>query len=315
MKVTYGRDALEAPESGAGVTIGTFDGVHLGHRTLIAATISAARERNVPACVVTWDRHPFETLRPSSAPPLITSPERKLELLAGTGIARVAVLPFDSEFASWPPEKFVLDVLVKGLGARVVIVGDGWRFGHRAAGDVPLLARLGREFGFDAHALDLRPDAGEPVSSSRVRTAVAGGDLDTAHLLLGRPFDIDGEVVRGDARGKDLGFPTANIAPDPALVRPPRGVYACRARFEESWFAAAVNVGVNPTFGGAAPVRIEAYLLGFDGDLYGRTIRIEFLRRLRDEHRFDSADALIEQMRRDVDETRAIVDDPRLSDR
>jgi len=315
VRITYGRDALEAPANGAGVTIGTFDGVHLGHRTLIAATVSAARERNVSPCVVTWDRHPLTTLRPSAAPPLLTSPERKLELLADTGIAWAAVLPFDSEFASWPPEKFVLDVLVKGMGARVVIVGEGWRFGHRAAGDVPLLTRLGRDLGFDAHALELRPDAGGPVSSSRVRTAVAAGDLATANLLLGRPFDIDGEVVRGDARGKDLGFPTANIAPDPALVRPPRGVYACRARLDDSWFAAAVNVGVNPTFGGTDPVRIEAYLLGFDDDLYGRRLRIEFLRRLRDERRFESAGALIDQMRRDVDDTRAVVDDNRLSDR
>lgn len=307
--------ALEPPESGSVVTIGTFDGVHLGHRALIARAVSTARALNVPACAVTWDRHPLATLRPEAAPPLLTSPERRLELLEDTGLDAVAVLPFDSDFASWPPEKFVLDVLVKGLAARSVVVGDGWRFGRRAAGDVALLERLGRDLGFDAAGIDLRAADGEAVSSSRIRAAVAGGDVETAASLLGRPFDLDGEVIRGEARGKELGFPTANMAPDPSLVRPSRGVYACRARVEGSWFKAAVNVGVNPTFGEGAPLRVEAYLLDFSGDLYGSVVRIEFLERLRDERRFDSVDALVQQMGRDVAATRRLLGDRAGSDR
>lgn len=310
MKVTFGVDALEAPERGSAVTIGTFDGVHLGHRGLIAATISEARQRGLEACAVTWDRHPLQTLRPEVAPPLLTSPERKLELLEAAGLDLVAVLPFDAEFASWRPEKFVLEVLAEGLSARAVFVGEGWRFGHKAAGDVLLLTRLGQKAGFGTAAVGLHAAGGGPVSSSRIRKAIAEGDVETAQSLLGRAFDIDGDVIKGSARGKALGFPTANIAPDALLVRPATGVYACRARLEQSWFVAAVNVGVNPTFGDGAPVRIEAYLLDFSGDLYGRRLRIEFLRRLRDELRFESVDSLVDQMARDVEETRAFVGDP-----
>lgn len=310
MKVALGVEALEPPASGTAVTIGTFDGVHLGHRALIAATISAARERGLASCAVTWDRHPLQTLRPEAAPPLLTSPERKIELLEETGLDALAVLPFDREFSSWPPEKFVAEVLVRGLRARVVLVGEGWRFGHKAAGDVPLLVRLGDELGFEALAVDLHASGDEATSSSRIRAAVAAGKLDEAAALLGRRFDLDGVVTEGDARGKGMGFPTANVVPDPAVVRPPVGVYACRARVGKSWLAAAVNLGVNPTFGEGTPVRIEAHLLDFTGDLYGSSLRVEFVRRLRDERRFDTVGELVEQIGRDVEETRRVVGEP-----
>ncbi|MDQ3953513.1 MAG: hypothetical protein M3279_11220, partial [Actinomycetota bacterium] len=257
--------------------------------------------------VLTWDRHPATTLRPEVAPPMLSSPERKVELLRETGAGLVAVLPFDVPLSQREPESFVEDVLVKGLGARLVLVGDGWRFGRGRRGSVGMLEELGRDLGFEARGVTLEEVEGEPASSSRVRKAVTSGDLRLAERLLGRPFDLDGVVEHGDARGAGLGFPTANVAIDPSIASPPVGVYAGRARTGGSWFAAATNVGVNPTFGGSGPPRIETYLIGFEGDLYGRSLRVEFWERLRDEKRFESAAALVEQMGRDVAATEALV--------
>jgi riboflavin kinase/FMN adenylyltransferase len=309
MKTLVGLQSLRPPEGGSAVTVGTFDGVHLGHRALIARTIAEASERSLASVVVTWDRHPNETLRPERAPKLLTSPERKSELLASTGIDVLAVLPFDRELSMWPPERFATAVLADGLGARRVFVGAGWRFGHKAAGDVTLLEKLGAELGFDATGLSLTTHDGSPVSSSRAREAVAAGDVELAEVLLGRPFDVDGTVVKGAGRGIGLGFPTANFEVTPKLVRPRRGVYAGRARVEATWYPAAINVGVNPTFGGdeaSTPIMVEAYLLDFRGDLVGANLRVEFLKRLRDELKFDSVDELVAQMARDVEATRAL---------
>ena len=316
--VVVGIDALAAPDNGSAVTIGTFDGVHLGHRALIALTVAEARARGITPVVLTWDRHPAATLRPETAPPMLSSPERKIELLKETGADVVAVLPFDVPLSQRAPESFVQDVLVKGLGARLVLVGKGWRFGRGRGGTVELLEELGRDLGFEARGVTLEEVGDEAASSSRVRKAVTSGDLALAERLLGRPFDLDGVVEHGDARGAGLGFPTANVAIDPTIAAPPVGVYAGRAapaasaggpreRAAQSWFPAATNVGVNPTFGGSGPPRIETYLIGFDGDLYGRTVRVEFWERLRDEKRFDSVDELIEQMGRDVDATTALI--------
>ncbi|MFN2489931.1 MAG: bifunctional riboflavin kinase/FAD synthetase [Actinomycetota bacterium] len=307
MRTLVGLEALEAPEHGSSLTIGTFDGVHLGHRALIARALARASGAGAAATVVTWDRHPDVTLRPERTPPLLTPPERKIELIAETGVEVVVVLPFDEELSRWSPERFVADVLVAGLGARHVSVGAGWRFGRRASGDVALLQRLGERHGLEAESVPLAQVGGAPVSSSRVRAAVAAGDLDLAHCLLGRPFDMQGIVVHGAHRGRSLGYPTANLVSDPRSAHPPRGVYAGVAVVEGSRRAAAINVGVNPTFGGeeaTTPLRVEAYLLDFDGDLYGRLLRVEFHRRLRDELRFDSVAELVEQMARDVEETR-----------
>lgn len=309
MKVTVGIDALERSPAGAAVTIGTFDGVHLGHRSLIARTIAEAESRGWTSVVVTWDRHPLMTLRPEAAPRLLSAPERKLELLETTGVDAVAVLPFTTELSHLSPEEFVDQVLVRGLNANAVFVGEGWRFGHQRAGDMDLLRKLGAENGFDADPVDLASEDGDAVSSSRIREAVAAGHMNVARRLLGRVFDIDGVVVGGDKRGAGLGFPTANIECDPHLAYPARGVYAGKARIGDSWFLAAINVGVNPTFGGdpeVTPVRVEAFVLDFEGDLYGQTLRIEFHQRLRDEMRFASVDDLIAQMHRDVAATRAL---------
>ena len=328
MKTFYGIDTLEPPERGTVISIGTFDGVHLGHRALIALAISEAQSRGCASAVLTWDRHPAATLRPDKMPPLLCSPERKVELLSERGQDVLAVLPFDDELSQWPAERFVEDVLVRGLSARAVVVGENWRFGKGAAGNVELLREMGPDLGFDVIGMGLEEVDGEPVSSSRIRRLIGAGDLDAAARLLGRRVDLDGVVVHGDDRGKSLGFPTANVELPPGVAHPPRGVYAGRARVgghatmlppEEGdpgprgWYAAAVNIGVNPTFGGdpdVHPARVEAYLLDLDSDIYGAELRVELWSRLRDEEKFASADDLIAQMHKDVEQTRALIGDP-----
>jgi riboflavin kinase/FMN adenylyltransferase len=306
VKVARALDELAAPEVGTTLAIGTFDGLHLGHRALIAGTIEAARERGLSAGVVTWDRHPAQVVRPEAVPPLLTSLDRKLELLEETGVDLAAAVPFDDDLSRWSPERFVGEVLVQGLGARLVRVGHDWRFGHKASGDTDLLTKLGAQHGFEVDAVHLERSDGEPVTSTRTRSAVAAGDMARAARLLGRPFDVDGVVVRGDGRGATLGYPTANLDIDPALARPAQGVYAGRVRVKEDWYRAAVNVGKNLTFGGEV-IRVEAYILDLDADIYGETLRLEFWQRLRDELKFDSVDALIAQMDDDVAETRSRV--------
>jgi riboflavin kinase / FMN adenylyltransferase len=313
MRKVVGIDSLGPQRGGAAVTVGTFDGLHLGHRALIARTIEEARALGGTSVAVTWDRHPLETLRPGSEPKVLTTPERKAELLEATGIDSLVVLPFDKAFSKWTPERFVTDVLV-GLGARIVIVGEGWRFGHKAAGTTELLQKMGTEHGFVAEVLTLEGVGGEPVSSTRVRSAIAQGDMVSARTLLARPFDVDGVVLRGDRRGTELGFPTANLKLDRSIAHPPRGVYAGRALTQAGvTYTAAINVGVNPQFGGdpaSTPWRVEAYLLEFDGDLYDQRLRVELHERLRDELTFESVGALVEQIAKDVDHTRDLVGRP-----
>lgn len=306
MSIVRGLEELNMPRAGAAVAVGTFDGIHLGHRALIDGTIAAARDRALVSAVITWDRHPAVTVRPEDVPPLLTSLDRKLELLEETGVDLVVVLAFDHDFSLWSPERFVEDVLVGGLSAQIVRVGHDWRFGHKAAGDTDLLAKLGAQHGFEVEAVGLENADEEPVSSTRTRSAIADGDMELATRLLGRPFDVDGLVVRGDGRGATLGYPTANLDIDTSLVRPAQGVYAGRVRVRGDWYRAAVNVGKNPTFGGEV-VRVEAYILDFDEDIYGETLRLEFWHRLRDELKFDSVEELISQMDRDVADTRARV--------
>ncbi len=309
MKTIVGRSNLGPGTGPVAVTIGTFDGVHVGHRALIERTKSKADELGVTSAALTWDRHPAETLRPDKAPPLLATPEQKVELIEATGIGLLIVLEFDKELSSWPPERFVEDVLVAGVQARSVLVGEGWRFGHRATGDVALLKKLGDENGFDVEPAELAEIHGGPASSSRVREAVAAGEMGLARALLGRPFEVVGPVVRGDDRGHRIGWPTANLVPGPRFARPRRGVYAGRARFDGEYPQAAINVGVNPTFGGdpsSTPIGVEVYLLDFEGDLYGKTIAVEFHERLRDELVFESAEALSEQIKDDVEATRRL---------
>jgi len=308
MRVIEGLDALAPPPGGSSVVIGTFDGVHRGHHALIGRAVDDANEHARRSVCVTWDRHPTETLAPSKTPPLLTTLERKMELLAATGLDIVAVLEFDDAFTKWPPRRFVEDVLADGLGARSVFVGSGFRFGHKAAGDIATLQQLGRWLGFAAEAAPLFEAGGEPVSSTRVRRAVAAGDLELAADLLGRPFEVEAEVVRGDARGAALGYPTANLPLGEGMARVPNGVYGGCAQTKDGRYPAAVNVGVNPTFthDKAARPRLEAHLLDFTGDLYSRPLRIELITRLRDETRFASAEELIIQIKKDVEATRSL---------
>jgi riboflavin kinase / FMN adenylyltransferase len=271
------------------VAVGTFDGVHLGHREVIAGADS----------VLTFDPHPVSVVAPQHTPKLLTTLERKAELVASLGVQELIVIPFDADFAQRSAADFVDDVLVGALGARQVAIGENFRFGHKAQGDPRLL--LGDErFSTVVHAL-LEVD-GEVVSSSHIRGLVLAGEVAEANRLLGTSFQLSGEVAHGDARGRELGFPTANLIPDDALVCPGHGVYACLADGR----AAAVSIGVRPTFETGRGELIEAYILDFEGDLYGQTLRLEFLERLRGERRFEDPQALIEQMHRDVERTREI---------
>jgi riboflavin kinase/FMN adenylyltransferase len=307
MRTIVGRALLEPPPEGAAIAIGTFDGVHLGHRALIAGAIESARRAGTEAIALTWDRHPSVTLRPDRVPPLLSSSDRKAELLRATGIDLLAVVAFDEEFSHLSPEEFVSSVLIEGLDARTVHVGHDWRFGHKAAGDVELLHKLGRDDGFDVFGVDLQEVSGQAVTSSRIRAAIGDGDVKLARTLLGRPYDVDGMVVAGESRGKTLGYPTANLDIDPSLARPPIGIYAGVAQVAGLARPAAISVGTNPTFETAGRVRVEAYLLDFAQEIYDERIRLEFWKRLRGEQRFDSSEELVEQMKRDVEATRAAV--------
>jgi len=271
------------------VAVGEFDGVHLGHREVIRGSDT----------VLTFEPHPLRVVRPEAAPRLLTSLETKAELIAALGVEETVVIPFDEGFAQQTPQEFVDHILVERLQATRVSVGENFRFGHRAAGDPELLAADDR---FETRVVPLVEVDGEIVSSSHIRGLVLAGEVETARRFLGAPFQLRGPVVEGDRRGRTLGFPTANIIPDEALVCPGHGIYAART----AQACAAVSIGVRPTFGTGRALLVEAYLLDWDGDLYDTELRIDFLARLRGERRFDSPEALIDQMRRDVERTRAL---------
>jgi riboflavin kinase/FMN adenylyltransferase len=275
------------------IAVGEFDGVHIGHREVIRGSDT----------VLTFEPHPLRVVRPEAAPRLLTSLEVKTELIAALGVEELVLIPFDERFARQSPQEFIDEVLVGRLGATSVSVGENFRFGHRAAGDPELLAADGR---FATRVVPLVERDGEIVSSSHIRGLVLAGEVELAAHFLGGPFRIRGQVVRGDRRGRELGFPTANIVPDEALVSPGHGVYAARASSGSADGPAAVNVGVRPTFGTGRALLIEAYLLDHDADIYGQTLQLDFLARLRGERRFESVPALVEQMHRDVQRTREL---------
>jgi riboflavin kinase / FMN adenylyltransferase len=292
VKLTYLPDVEPRPRR---VAIGTFDGVHLGHREVIAGAET----------VVTFDPHPQSVVAPGSQPKLLTTLERKAELIATLGVEELVVIPFDGDFAARSAEDFVEHVLVERVQATHVSVGENFRFGHKAQGDVDLLKADPR---FETRVVPLLEVDGEVVSSSHIRGLVSGGAVQYADQLLGAPFAVEGEVQHGDKRGRTLGFPTANLVPRPGYVVPGHGVYACRVALPDGTLVpAATNVGVRPQFVTGRGELIEAFLIDWSGDLYGQRIRVEFLRRLRGERRFESVDALVEQMGRDVDEAREIV--------
>jgi len=271
------------------VAVGEFDGVHLGHREVIAGSDT----------VLTFEPHPMAVIRPGAAPKLITSLDTRIELIAEIGVRELVVIPFDDSFAAQTPQEFVDHVLVERLQATHVSVGENFRFGHGAAGDPAMLSADAR---FDTRVVRLVQVDGEIISSSHIRALVMAGDVEHAARFLGAPFQLRGEVVPGDRRGRELGFPTANIVPDTDLICPGHGIYAARA----DGACAAVNVGMRPTFGSGRELLVEAYLLDRDEDLYGRVLRVDFLSRLRGEQRFDTAEELIAQMQIDVAQTREV---------
>lgn len=305
MDLLHGLGSLPLAGESA-TTVGFFDGVHRGHQAVIGRVAHMARERGLRSVVVTFDRHPRETLTPGKVPLLLTSLRRKAGLMEDIGIEALLVLEFTEEFSRWPPEAFVERVLVEGLRTRRAAVGQNFTFGHRAAGNLEVLTALGAAHGFSVEGLPLLEIDGRPISSTSIRDALASGDLEWPERALGRRYVVEGTVVPGAGRGKGLGFPTANLLTPAGIQLPGRGVYAGRALLEEGSWPAAVNVGINPTFGGE-PLHVEAHLLDFDGDLLGKVPAVEFWQRLRDEQRFDSAEDLAVQIAEDVRRTASLV--------
>jgi riboflavin kinase/FMN adenylyltransferase len=294
------------------ITIGAYDGVHLGHQAVIGQVRRRAEELGARSVVVTFDRHPASVVRPESAPRLLTSPEQKLELLEATGIDAVVIVPFDEAQAAETPESFVARVLVQCLQTRVVVVGEDFHFGRHRDGNVDLLRKLGVEHDFDVEPIQLLPrrdGVEEPVSSTAIRRALAGGDIARANSMLGRPHEVRGVVFEGDQRGRLLGFPTANVAVPGGMCLPADGVYAgWYERPNGEVHPCAINLGRRPTFYDHADASLlEAHLLDVEVDLYGEPAEVRFMHFLRSERKFDGVDALVAQLAHDVDHARQLL--------
>jgi len=306
----YGLDDVPADWGGSVATIGVFDGVHRGHQRIVERAAEIARSRNLPLVVLTFDPHPDEVIRPGSHPAVLASAHRQAELLAALGADAICTLPFSLEFSRLSPDEFVRVVLSERLHATAVVVGENFSFGYRAAGDVPLLAQLGEKYDFTAEGVPLLVVDGVTISSTYIRERLAAGDVEGAAAALGRPHRVEGVVVRGHLRGRALGFPTANLETPPHTATPADGVYAGWLASldldgsETGRWPAAISVGTNPTFGEGERT-VEAYALDRDDlDLYGTHAAIDFAARLRGNERFGTVDALVAQMRVDVDRAR-----------
>jgi riboflavin kinase/FMN adenylyltransferase len=302
------------------VTIGMYDGVHRGHQALIGAAVDRARALRRPCLLLTFDPHPAEVIRPGSHPAILTSLDRKAELVAELGVDAMCVLPFTQDFMRLSPESFTHTVLVERLHAAQVVVGQNFTYGHKAAGTVATLAAEGRRFGFSVEGVPLRGIEGDEdevtISSTYIRACVAAGDMESAATALGRPHRVDGVVVRGDRRGRALGYPTANVESPPFTAIPADGVYAGhlvlrdpRSGRSKERYPAAISVGTNPTFEGSRR-SVEAFVLDFDGDLYGEHVGVEFVSRLRAMAAFPDVASLVAAMDDDVVRTRALLDVP-----
>jgi len=290
------------------VTIGKFDGVHSGHRAVIGTLHERARERGLAAVVVTFDRNPLSVIAPEKCPPALVGNEQKLELLAGTGVDATLLLTFDEEFRSWTPREFVQRILVDALEAHVVLVGSDFRFGARGAGDIDLLRTLGAEHGFEVELIDdVRPEHGRRVSSTWIRELLADGDVEHATRLLGHEPVVRGVVVHGAKRGRELGFPTANLSPESQGLIPADGVYAGRLTVEGRTYPAAISVGSNPTFVGVPPKQVEAFVLDQTLDLYDRVVDVAFVSRIRGMVAYEGVEPLIRQMNDDVSRVRVVL--------
>lgn len=291
------REAFPAA-AGSCVTIGNFDGVHIGHQALLARARHKADQAGRPLVAVTFDPHPLELLAPDLAPPRLTDTALRLRLLQAAGVDATLLLPFTKELAAMPPEDFVAQLLMRELGMRDLLIGYDFSLGKGRSGTGQVLHALGQKLGFDCERFGPVLLGGEPVSSTRVRQAIRQGDMQEATALLGRPHGVHGPVVTGFRRGHTLGFPTANLAPPPIQLPPP-GVYATWARLGIERFPAVTNIGNNPTFGGS-PLTIEAHLLDFARDLYGQDLQLDFVQRLRGQITFDGPETLIRQIQDDI---------------
>jgi len=306
----HGLDEVPPGWGRSVVTIGVFDGVHRGHQRVVERACALAKELGLRSVAITFDPHPDEVVRPGTHPPFLCSTKRRAELLSELGTDAVIVLPFTLQLSHMGPDEFVQSVLVDKLHAARVVVGEDFRFGHKAKGDVPLLRELGEKYDFTAEGVPLVAN-GETISSTSIREMLAAGDVVGASHSLGRPHRVEGVVVRGHQRGRALGFPTANLESQPHTAIPADGVYAgwlvCDSdRYPHEKWPAAISIGTNPTFDGEERT-VEAYALDRDDlDLYGEHVGVDFADRLRDTLRFDSIEALIEQMHRDVDRAREI---------
>lgn len=315
MQRWHGLESVPTSWGRCVVTIGVFDGIHRGHQAIIGEAVRRAGERGVPSVLITFVPHPSEVVRPGSHPPVLTTIVRRAELVEQLGVDVFCALPFTLELSRMRADEFVHEALVDRLHASAVVVGANFRFGHKAAGDVALLERLGRSFGFVTEGVPLLTEGETTLSATYVRSCVTAGDMAAAARVLGRPHRVDGVVERGDRRGRGLGFPTANLRTEPWAAVPADGVYAGRAVRLDEWGRtvpggelgiAAISVGTNPTFE-VRQRRVEAYVLDFEGDLYGDTLGIEFAERLRGMAKFASTDALVDQMRDDVERTRRVM--------
>lgn len=308
MKVFEGIESVPAGWPASAVTVGKFDGVHAGHRAVIAELENLAAQHQAATVVVTFDRHPLAYIAPQKCPPTLVSLEQKLDLLAGTGVDATLVLRFDEALAELSPEDFVEHILVDRLHARSVLVGQDFRFGHRGAGDVALLRELGERFGFEVRLIDdVAPDHVRRVSSTWIRELLAHGDVQAATRLLGHEPEVRGMVVHGAARGRELGFPTANLSPQSQGLIPADGVYAGWLTDAGVRYPAAISVGNNPTFTGVPLKQVEAYVLDEDIDLYDHVVDVAFVDRIRGMTAFTGIDPLIAQIADDVEQVRRIL--------
>jgi riboflavin kinase / FMN adenylyltransferase len=307
------RDLSHIAPAARALTIGTFDGVHAGHREVICATVRAAREQTLTATALTFEHHPLAIVSPDDEPRVLTPFALKAELISELGVDEIVVLPFDRSIARLDAEVFCRDVVSKRLGARLVVVGRNFTFGAGGGGTTATLRECGRRYGFATELVPLARAGGRPISSTRIRRLLQDGRLEEAREILGRPPRTVGRVVRGFERGRHLGFPTANVEAQTGTMFPGRGVYAARARVGDRWYRAAVNVGHNPTFlhhgDETGIVHVEAFLLEFEGDIYDQEIRLDFLSRIRAETAFEYVDDLVARMRLDIEAT-AQIDDP-----
>ncbi len=307
MQVLRGFGSLPLDDQPSVATVGFFDGVHKGHQAVLARVVAEAGHRRLRSVAITFDRHPREVLTPGSEPRLMTTVERRADLIADCGIDVLVVLPFDRDFSLVTAEAFVADVLVAGVHATHAAMGANFTFGFKALGTMENLSRMGEPFGLGAESVPLVQIDGRTVSSTSIRDALAAGDLDWPTAALGRRFVLDGEVVTGHGRGKGLGYPTANLRTWPRLLLPGQGIYAGVAEHRGRRYRTALDVGTNPTFG-IEPLHVEAFLLDFDGgDLPGEPLGIEFWARLRDEEKYDDVDALVAAIEADVIRARELV--------